>query len=328
LSSSEEVIIVGAGPCGLAAALSLQDIGIEPLIIEKRNVVHAISQYPTYLQFFSTPELLEIGGYPFTTAGDKPSRLEALNYYRTVALRRRVRINAYETVESVGGSLESGFTLVSRDRFGGTKAYAARRIVIATGYFDNPNLLGIPGEESEKVSHFFREAHPYTGMKVAVIGGSNSAIDAALELERVGAAVTVVYRGGSYSPTIKPWVRPLFEGKVAKGAIGIRFGSRVVRIDPHSIEVLGPDGDTETLANDFVLALTGFHPDRKFLSAIGVTMEPEGWPTFDPDTMETNVPGVYLAGVVASRREANEIFIESGRFHGERIAAHIRSVRG
>ncbi|MBJ6363759.1 YpdA family putative bacillithiol disulfide reductase [Paenibacillus sp. GCM10012307] len=319
--SQEQVIIIGAGPCGLAAALELQAQGLNPLIIEKRNVVHSISQYPVYMQFFSSPELLEIGNVPFTTAHDKPSRLEALNYYRNVALRSGVRINAYETVNSIARN-EQGFTLASIRRSGTPHTYHAKHVVIATGYFDHPNLLGIPGEETEKVSHFFQEAHPYTGMNVVIIGGSNSAIDAALELERVGAKVTIVYRGEDYSPSIKPWVLPLFKGKVAKERIHIRFQSRVLEITPTEVVIESAQG-TDRITNDFVLALTGFHPDRKFLGQSGVTMEEEGYPTFNEETMETNVPGIYLAGVVASRHEANEIFIETGRFHGNKIAGHL-----
>lgn len=317
----EQVIIVGAGPCGLAAALELQRIGINPLIIEKRNLVHSISQYPTYMHFFSTAENLEIGHIPFTSAHEKPSRLEALTYYRTVALRNNVRIHAYETVNQII-PLEKGFTVNSTDRSQAEKNYYADHIIMATGYFDQPNQLGIPGEDTDKVTHFFREAHPYTGMKVAIIGGSNSAIDAALELERAGAHVTVVYRGSSYSPSIKPWVRPLFENLVAKERITMLFDCVVSEIHSDSITIES-GSERHELANDFVLALTGFHPDRDFLTRIGVTIEPEGYPTFDSETMETNVPDVYLAGVIASRRQANEIFIESGRFHGRAIANHI-----
>ncbi|MBW7477537.1 YpdA family putative bacillithiol disulfide reductase [Paenibacillus oenotherae] len=320
--NTEQIIIIGAGPCGLASAIELQSIGLNPLIIEKRNIVHSISQYPTYMHFFSTPELLEIGNIPFTTANDKPSRLEALNYYRNVALRSKVRVHAYETVKHVSPLSGGGFQLISEDRYGEALTYRAPAVIVSTGYFDHPNELGIPGEQLDKVSHFFREAHPYTGTKVAIIGGSNSAIDAALELERVGADVTVVYRGDSYSPSIKPWVLPTFQSLVGKDRIAIRFQSRVVEIGPRTVTVENGDG-REQLANDFVLALTGFHPDRDFLTAMGVTIETEGYPTFNDATMETNVPGIYLAGVVASRREANEIFIETGRFHGRKIAAHL-----
>ncbi|RXZ81833.1 YpdA family putative bacillithiol disulfide reductase [Paenibacillaceae bacterium] len=318
----EQVIIIGAGPCGLSAALELQAIGIDPLIIEKRNIVHSISQYPVYMHFFSSPELLEIGEVPFTTAGDKPSRLEALNYYRTIALRRQVRIHRFETVTDVQSN-EGGFEVQSVNRHGEQLSYTADKIIIATGYFDHPNMLGIPGEQLDKVSHFFRESHPYSGMDVTIIGGSNSAIDAALELERAGAHVTVVYRGEGYSAHIKPWVRPIFESLVNKGRINMRFHSRVVHIDDREVTIEADSG-TDKIANDFVLALTGFHPDREFLTKIGVVIEPEGYPYFNEQTMETNVPGIFLAGVVASRREANEIFIETGRFHGRKIAGRIQ----
>lgn len=318
----EDTIIIGAGPCGIAAAIELQKIGIKPLIIEKRNLVHSISQYPTYMYFFSSPELLEIGDIPFTTANEKPSRLEALNYYRTAAQRHQVRVHPYETITRLAKQ-DQLFRLDGENRFGEPRTYYCRNVIIATGYFDHPNELGIPGEQSDKVSHFFREAHPYAGMEVAIIGGSNSAIDAALELERIGTKVTVVYRGESYSSSIKPWVRPTFEGKVNKGSIRMLFGSTVTAIDNNSITVQGPDG-ISVIPNDFVLALTGFHPDRHFLTLSGITMEPEGYPTFNEETMETNVPGIYLAGVVASRHEANEIFIESGRFHGRKIAEHMQ----
>jgi len=196
---------------------------------------------------------------------------------------------------------------------------------VATGYFDNPNMLGIPGEDLPKVSHFFREAHPYTGTRTAIIGGNNSAIDAALELMRTGAEVTVIYRGETYSGNIKPWVLPTFRSMVEQGRIRMMFRSQVTRINPDSIVVTTPDGEV-VLPNDFVLALTGFRPDRKFLEHTGVEMDDESdRPVYDPETMETNVKGLYVAGVVASGRNANEIFIESGRFHGHLIAEHIRS---
>lgn len=322
----EHTIIIGAGPCGLAAAISLQRIGIKPLVIEKRNIVHSISQYPTYMSFFSTAERLEIGDIPFTTANDKPTRLEALNYYRTAAQRHNVRVQPFMTVTSINKT-EQGFLLNAINQYDETFQYAAKYVIVSTGYFDHPNMLGIPGEDLPKVSHYFREAHPYTGLEVAIIGGSNSSIDAALELERVGARVTIVYRGAEYSRSIKPWVRPVIEAKVEKGAIRMLFSSRVEAILNRTIEVSTPEG-RQVLANDYVLALTGFHPDHDFLTAAGVTFEPEGHPSYNQDTMESNVPGIFLAGVVVSRKEdANEIFIESGRFHGDKIAAYL-SARG
>ena len=319
---TEQVIIIGAGPCGLAAAIELQAAGLNPLIIEKRNIVYSISQYPTYMHFFSTPELLEIGDIPFTTANDKPSRLEALNYYRNVALRRQVRIQAYETVTAITPRDEGGFLLQSTDRYGETKRYEASMLSSPQDILIIRMSWAYLGNSLIKSVIFFAKSHPYTGMNVAIIGGSNSAIDAALELERVGAFVTVVYRGEQYSSSIKPWVRPGFESLVSKGRIGMRFASRVIEITPHSVAIENAEG-IEELPNDFVLALTGFHPDRAFLTSIGVTMEEEGYPTFNEETMETNVPGIYLAGVVASKREANEIFIETGRFHGRKIVSHL-----
>ncbi|RUS49173.1 YpdA family putative bacillithiol disulfide reductase [Cohnella sp. AR92] len=323
----EQVVIVGAGPCGLSAAAELQDQGFDPLIIEKENIVHSITRYPANMQFFSTSVLLEIAGVPFTTVGEKPSRLEALHYYRMVSERREFRIRRYEKVTGVKRQEDGTFIVSSEGRGGSVRETPARAVVIATGYFDHPNRIGIPGEDLPHVTHFFREAHPYAGTKVIIIGGSNSAVDAALELERVGAKVTVVYRGESVSANIKPWVRPVFDGKVAKGLIELKLMSRVVEIgdDWARIESTGEnEGTSEIISADFVLALTGFRPDRGFLRSMGIEA-PDGIipPTHDPDTMETNVPGLYLAGVVSTGRDANEIFIESGRFHGRKIARHL-----
>ncbi|ALS22336.1 MULTISPECIES: YpdA family putative bacillithiol disulfide reductase [Paenibacillus] len=322
----EEVVVIGAGPCGLSAAVELQRIGLNPLVIEKECVVHSIYLYPTYMQFFSTPELLEIGGYPFSTPNDKPYRLEALNYYRNVAQRSELRIRSYETVTGITRQADGTFELTVQNKFGASDKVQTRYVVVATGYFDSPNMLGIPGEDLPHVSHYFREAHPYTGTRVAVIGGSNSAIDAAMELLRAGASVTVIYRGETYSSVIKPWVLPIFESMVSKGKIRMMFRSRVTHITETTITVV-TDGQEQTLDNDFVLALTGFRPDRSLLTKAGaeLNIEAGGVPKHDPDTMETTVPGLYIAGVAASGSNANEVFIETGRLHGGRIAAHIAS---
>ncbi|OXM87788.1 YpdA family putative bacillithiol disulfide reductase [Paenibacillus rigui] len=320
----EEVIIVGAGPCGLSAALELQKRGVDPLIIEKHCVAHSIYLYPTYMQFFSTPELLEIGGLPFNTPHEKPYRNEALHYYRNAALRSGVRIQSYHTVDRITRADSGHFELQITDRFGKSSTAGARHVIVATGYFDHPNLLGIPGEDLSKVSHYYREAHPYSGTRVAIIGGSNSAIDAAMDLLRAGADVTVVYRKQDYSPSIKPWVRPLFESMVNKGRIRMLFNSQVIRIDEASVTVRS-EGQEQEIANDFVLALTGFRPDRGLLTEAGAQLNDEHAPVHDELTMETTVENLYIAGVAASGSNANEVFIETGRLHGVRIADHIIS---
>jgi thioredoxin reductase (NADPH) len=323
----EEVVIVGAGPCGLSTALELQKLGLNPLIIEKHCIAHSIYLYPTYMQFFSTPDLLEIGGIPFTTPNEKPSRLEALHYYRNAALRSRVRIQSYHSVEAITKNEHGGFQLQLCDRFGTLSITEARYVIVATGYFDHPNLLGIPGEQSSKVSHYYREAHPYSGTMVAIIGGSNSAIDAAMDLLRAGADVTIVYRGDGYSPSIKPWVRPIFESMVNKGRITMLFRSQIVQIDDRTITVRS-EGTDRILANDFVLALTGFRPDRSLLLSAGVRMdEASTAPVHNPETMETAVDGLFIAGVAASGSDANEVFIETGRLHGGMIARRIAAAR-
>ncbi|WP_217593066.1 YpdA family putative bacillithiol disulfide reductase [Cohnella sp. GbtcB17] len=333
----EDIVIVGAGPCGLSAAAELQDRGFNPLLFEKENVGYSISRYPVNMQFFSTAPNLEIAGIPFITPNDKPSRLEALNYYRIVSERRELRIRRYEAVTAVEKDGDV-FRVTSVGRSGQQTVTLSRKIVIATGYFDHPNRIGIPGEDHAHVSHFFTEAHPYAGTRVVVIGGSNSAVDAALEMERVGAKVTVVYRGESVSANIKPWVRPIFDSYAEKGRIDLRLRSRVVEIGYDQVTVESMAGGEasggqieavkEKLPADFVLALTGFRPDRAFLRAMGIEA-PDGIipPTHDPETMETNVPGLYLAGVVSTGRDANEIFIESGRYHGRKIAAHLAGLR-
>lgn len=323
----EEVIIVGAGPCGLSAAIELQKIGIRPVIIEKRSLVYSIYMYPTFMTFFSTAELLEIGGVPFTTPNEKPTRLEALHYYRRVAEHHQVRIRTYETVTAIERLSGGTFQVTSEDRFGRVRNDQAKHVIVSTGYFDHPNLLGIPGEDLPHVSHYYREAHPYIGANVVIIGGSNSAVDAAMDLVRVGAKVTVVYRGEEVSSNIKPWVRPLFEGAVNKGRISLMLGSRVVHIGQGIVTIESPDRLTE-IDNDFVLALTGFRPDRQLLASAGVQIKDAHYvPEFDPETMETNVPGLYIAGVLASGSNANEVFIETGRLHGGIIARHIANTR-
>ena len=313
--NKEDVIVVGGGPCGLAAAIALKKKGKDPLVIEKGNIVNAIYNYPTHQTFFSSSEKLAIGDVPFITENHKPKRNQALVYYREVVKREELRINKYERVMEIIKIDESVFE-VTTDK----GRYTSENIVIATGYYDNPNFMGIPGEKLEKVSHYFKEAHPFFDMDVAVIGGKNSSVDAAIELEKAGARVTVLYRGAEYSPSIKPWVLPEFEALVKSGTVNMVFNAQVNKITEDSI-IYEHEGETVKLKNDYVFAMTGYRPDHDFLKKMGVKIEAEtGRPYFNPETMETNVPGIFIAGVIAAGTNANEIFIENGRFHGGQIA--------
>ncbi|MEH7124333.1 YpdA family putative bacillithiol disulfide reductase [Bacillus sp. JJ1773] len=313
----EEAIIVGGGPCGLAAVISLQEIGMNPLVIEKGNIVNAIYHYPTHQTFFSTSEKLEIGGVPFITVDYKPRRNEALSYYREVVKRKKIQINAYEKVLSVTKQ-ESGF-LVMTDK----DEYRSKNVIIATGYYDHPNYMNVPGEGLPKVFHYFKEAHPYFDKDVIVVGGKNSSVDAALELVKAGARVTVIYRGSEYSPSVKPWILPEFDSLIRNGVIKMEFNAHVKEILNDKVIYTVKEERFE-IKNDFVFAMTGYHPDHHFLQAMGVHIDSEtGRPVFNIETMETNVEGIYIAGVIAAGNNANEIFIENGRFHGDLIAKAI-----
>jgi len=314
---SEDIIIVGGGPCGLAAAISLQEVGKKPLIIEKGNVVNSIYHYPTHQTFFSTSEKLEIGGMPFVTDSYKPKRNQALVYYREVAKRKQLRINAFETVTKVVKQNQQFYVQTDKN------TYSANFVIIATGYYDQPNFMDVPGEDLPKVFHYFKEAHPYFDKDVCVIGGKNSSVDAALELVKAGARVTVLYRGEKYSPSIKPWILPEFESLVKNGIIVMEFHAKVKEITENQV-VYYKDREEKTINNDFVFAMTGYHPDHQFLKTMGVKIDEEtGRPLFNSETMETNIEGIYIAGVIAAGNNANEIFIENGRFHGGQITRSI-----
>ncbi|MFY3792841.1 YpdA family putative bacillithiol disulfide reductase [Ureibacillus sp. MALMAid1270] len=310
-----DAIIVGGGPCGISAAIELQNIGLQPVIIEKGNVVNALYNYPTHQTFFSTSEKLAIGDVPFIIEERKPRRNQALVYYREVVKMKNLQVNRFEKVESVS-KLEDGLFLVKTDK----EEYVTPYVVVATGYYDQPNYMNIPGENLDKVYHYFKEAHPFFDTDVLVIGGKNSAVDAALELQKAGARVTVSYRGSHYSPSVKPWILPEFEALVRTGEIEMLFNSQVREIRENEV-VLTVDGNEKVIKNDFVFAMTGYHPDHQFIRAMGVGIDNEtGRPTYDPETMETNIENLFIAGVLAAGNNANEIFIENGKFHGGLIA--------
>jgi len=316
----EDCIIVGGGPCGLAAAISLQNIGINPLVIEKGNIVHALYHFPTHQTFFSTSDRLEIGDVPFLTENRKPTRNQALAYYRGVAKLKELRVNTFEQVYEVRKTEQSHFRVKTSKG-----EYEAKFVIIATGYYDHPNYMNIPGENLPKVSHYFKEAHPYFNTDVVVIGGKNSSVDAAIELNKAGARVTVLYRGNEFSNHVKPWVLPEFLSLVKNNKVTMVFNAHVKEITEHSV-IYEVNGETKEIKNDFVFAMTGYHPDHNFLKQIGVTIDKEtGRPAYNEKTMETNVRGIFIAGVIAAGNNANEIFIENGRFHGDMIAKEIQS---
>ncbi|MDA3129483.1 YpdA family putative bacillithiol disulfide reductase [Aliibacillus thermotolerans] len=318
----EQIIIIGAGPCGLSAGLALKEKGFDPLVIEKENVAHSIYRYPAHQTFFSSSDKLEIGGYPFPSIERKPKRHEALVYYRTVADRSELRIHSYEKVVKVSPE-EQTFLLETVTKTQERKQYRAKYVIVATGYYDHPNMMGIEGEELPHVFHYFKEAHPYYNQNVTVIGGKNSAVDAALALEQAGAHVTVIYRGDRFSEAVKPWILPDFHSLVRRDKITMHFNANVTKITKTHV-YFEKEGTSYHIPADFVFAMTGYHPDHSFLQKIGVDMDEEtGRPTYDEETMESNVDGLFIAGVIAAGNDANEIFIENGRFHGDKIVQAI-----
>ncbi len=321
--SSSDILIIGAGPTGLACAIEAQKVGLKALIIDKGCVVNSIYNYPANMVFFTTPELLEIGDIPFNTAHQKPTRQEALEYYRRVAEHYRLHIFQYQWVKTVTGE-DGDFRVTATDRSGGVHDYRARKIIVATGYYDLPNLLGAPGEDLPKVFHYYREPHPFYDSDVAVIGGKNSAAEAALDLWRHGARVTLVHWHARLHDHIKYWVRPDIENRLKSGEIAACFNSTVGEIGDDFVVVITPEGPIR-LKNDFVFALIGYHPDFDFLTSMGIELETaQCRPVCDPGTLESNVPGIYVAGVIVAGSRTNEIFIENGRFHGQLIAADLK----
>jgi len=318
------ILIVGAGPTGLACAIEAVSGRLKALVVEKGVLVNSLYHYPTTMTFFTSRERLEIGDLPLASLNTKPHRAEALEYYRRVADFYRLPIHFFERVVGVQGA-DGNFRVETETTEGQRGLYETRKIILATGYYDLPNLLDIPGEDLPKVSHYYTDPHPYYRRKVAVIGGANSAATAALDLFRHGAEVTLVHREAGLSRHIKYWIRPDLENRIKEGSIRAILEAEVKEIAPGWICVRKNTGEILRVENDFVFALSGYHPDFDFLRQVGVGINPQTQrPLCDPETLESNVPGIYLAGVIIAGMDTNEIFIENGRFHGKQILADIQ----
>ena len=322
MSEAVDLLIVGGGPCGLAAAISAQRAGLVPLVIEGASVVSTITHYPTYVRFFSTAEKLSLGDLPFIIATEKPTRRDALAYYRAVVRHFRIPLRQYERVTAITRDGD-GFVVHSDSRSLGEQRTRARAVVVATGYFGSPNYLRVPGEDLPHVSHVYREGHEAFDQDVVVVGGGNSAAEAALDLWRSGARVTLVHFGPTFDKKIKPWVLPDFMNREKEGSIAARWDSRVKAIERNSVVITSPRGE-ERLEADQVYIMTGFAPNTDLLRAAGVPIDPQtGIPAHDPETLETSVPNLFIAGVVVAGFDANKVFIENGRYHGDKIVARI-----
>jgi thioredoxin reductase (NADPH) len=318
----QDVIVIGAGPVGLACAIEAQHRGLTARIIEKGALVNSIVGYPANMEFFSTPELIEIGGYPFPVQAYKPTREEAIEYYRRVTEREALDLRLYERVLDVQGK-RNDFTVVT-----GRGEHRTRNVIVSIGFFDRPNLMNVPGESLPKVTHYFREPYPYARQKVAVIGARNSAAKAALDCYRHGAEVTLIVRSATLSDKIKYWIKPDLENRIKEGSIRAYFGSSVEQICHSSIVVRTPDGLRE-LENDWVVAMTGYHPDYEYLEQLGIAQAEDDCrtPIVDETTFQTSRPGVYLAGTVCGGYCTSRWFIENGRFHAQQIAKHLAGER-
>lgn len=315
-----DLIIVGGGPIGLNCALEAQKSNLSYLIIEKGTIVNSLYNYPLYMRFFSTAEKLEIAEIPFITTAPKPGRQDALEYYQGIARQKNINIHLYETVAKIKKS-EEIFT-IETDK----SEYFAKNIIIATGFYDIPNLMNIPGEHLSKVHHYYKEPYPYAAQKVVVVGCSNSAVDAALETYRKGAEVTMIVRDCAISDRVKYWVKPDIENRISEGSIKVFFNASLTEITPTSVYLRDENGETQQIENDFVLAMTGYLPDFKFLENAGIKLKGAQLnPVYNPETMETNVPGLYLAGVVCGGKDTHLWFIENSRIHASLIVEDILS---
>lgn len=317
-----DAAVIGAGPTGLACAIEIKKKGLKAIVVEKGCLVNSLYNYPTNLTFFTTPELLEIGGLPMTAVRDKPNRTEALKYYRRVAMHYSLDVRQYERVNDVRGE-DGNFAVETTLRTGEPYAHRAKKVIVATGYYDIPVKLGAPGEDLDKVLHYYQDPHPYYDCDIAVVGGKNSAAIYALECHRAGARVTLIHRGEKMHKNVKYWILPDINNRINNNEIQAYFNSSVVEVRPSEIVIRTPDGE-KTLRNDFVLAMTGYQPDISLLSRIGVEFDPETQrPRSNESTLESDRPGLYLAGVIVAGMHTSEVFIENGRFHGGQIAADI-----
>ena len=317
-----DLLVVGAGPVGLACAIEAAREGLRAIVVEKDALVNSILGYPVGMEFFSTPELIEIGGYPFPIQGYKPTREEAIEYYRCVAAREALDVRLYERVLEVRGAAGDFTVVTSRS------SHRARHVAVAIGFFDLPNRLEVPGEDRPHVTHYYKEPYPYVRQKVAVIGARNSAAKAALDCYRHGAQVTLIVRAPVLSDKIKYWIKPDLENRIAEGSIRAFFSTTVEEIGESSLSLRTPAG-MATIENDWVVAMTGYTPDYGFLQALDIAIleDADRTPVFDPVTFETSRPGVYLAGTVCGGRRTGRWFIENGRFHARQIALHIAKRR-
>ena len=319
-----DLLVVGAGPTGLACAIEAQKSGFRTVLVDKGCLCNSLFHYPAHMTFFTTSERLEIGGIPFPTPNAKPTRDEALQYYRLVAAYYKLDVRQYQCVKRVSGT-DGAFSVHTEDRFGRPGTLDARKLVISSGYYDLPNYMNNPGENQSKVHHYYVDPHPYFEMDVAVIGGKNSAAIAALELWRSGARVTLIYRGPAVTPNVKYWIKPDIENRIKDGEVKAFFNTNVVEITPDAVMLDTANGRV-SIPNEFVFAMTGYHPDFTFLENLGVRFDgPDKLPVCNPETLESNVPGLYLAGVVVAGSRTSEIFIENGRFHGRQIADALAS---
>ncbi len=313
-----DILCIGAGPTGLATAIEAKRAGMRPLVIDKACLCNSIYHYPVNMVFFTTPELLEIGDLPLVCAAEKPTRIEALKYYRKATEHYGLDVRLYERVLSVDGH-DGNFTIVTKTEQGRENRYPCKKIAVATGYYDLPNELGVPGENLPHVSHYYTEPHEFWNREVVVIGGKNSAAEAALDLYRNGARVTLVHRKKELGATVKYWVRPDIENRIKSRQVKALFETHVKQINSEEVVVENGSGEMRLPARQ-VFALTGYHPDYHFIESLGVTLDSENRkPALDPNTLESNVPGIHLAGVVIGGRHTGEIFIENGRFHGKQI---------